>query len=315
MNGTFNRQYKDTLFRIIFGEHKENALVLYNAINGTDYSDEDQLIITTIEDALFVGMKNDVSFLLEDTMNLYEHQSTLNPNMPLRGLEYFSVLYSNYIDSLRGGRAGLYRSSRIHIPTPKYYVFYNGDDLDAGSVDLRLSDAYRGKGDLEVIAHVLNINYDKEKGLLGKCKPLQDYAKIVELVRKYCKEGLPKEAAARRAVEDGIEEGILSDILRKEKNRVISSILTGLTEEEAEQLYKEEGFEKGYKEGIEQGIEKGIEQGIEQGIEKGIEQGIEKGIEQGIDQGRMEMILKMKEAGMSDEEIERIAGMKLKEAE
>ena len=96
---------------------------------------------------------------------------------------------------------------------------------------------------------------------------------------------------------------------------MISSILTGLTEEEAEQLYKEEGFEKGYKEGIEQGIEKGIEQGIEQGIEKGIEQGIEKGIEQGIDQGRMEMILKMKEAGMSDEEIERIAGMKLKEAE
>ena len=116
------------------------------------------------------------------------------------------------------------RISRIHIPTPKYYVFYNGDDLDAGSVDLRLSDAYKGEGDLEVIAHVLNINYDKEKGLLGKCKPLQDYAKIVDLVRKYCKEGLPKEAAARRAVEDGIEEGILSDILRKEKNRASKKV-------------------------------------------------------------------------------------------
>ena len=88
-----NNKYKDALFRIIFGDCKENALSLYNAINGTDYTNPDDIEITTLKDALYIGIKNDVSFLFNNDMNLYEHQSTYCPNMPLRGLGYFTDLY------------------------------------------------------------------------------------------------------------------------------------------------------------------------------------------------------------------------------
>ena len=95
-NEKITRSYKDSLFRIVFREKKE-LLDLYNAINGTDYNDPDALIVTTIENVIYMGLKNDVSFLIEDVMNLYEQQSSWNPNMPLRGLFYFSNIYQGYI--------------------------------------------------------------------------------------------------------------------------------------------------------------------------------------------------------------------------
>ena len=91
------RNYKDSLFRMVFREKRE-LLSLYNAINGTDYDDPEELIVTTIEDVLYMGRKNDVSFLIDDVMNLYEHQSSWNPNMPLRGLLYISMLYQGFIE-------------------------------------------------------------------------------------------------------------------------------------------------------------------------------------------------------------------------
>ena len=123
---TINRNSKDTLFRIIFGDHKENALALYNTINGTNYTNVEDLTVKTIKNAVYINIENDVAFVFDDSMNLCEHQSTYNPNMPLRGLEYFSVLYSNYIGKTDSGRSMLYRSSLVHIPAPHYYVFYNG---------------------------------------------------------------------------------------------------------------------------------------------------------------------------------------------
>ena len=88
-NVTVNREHKDRLFKIIFQE-KSDLLCLYNAINGTTYDNPDDLTITTMEDVIYISMKNDVSFLVDCRMNLYEHQSTYNPNMPLRGMFYFS---------------------------------------------------------------------------------------------------------------------------------------------------------------------------------------------------------------------------------
>ena len=76
-----NRRYKDSLFRIAFREKKE-LLELYNAINGSDYKNPDELTIYTLEDIIFMNMKNDISFILCHMMNVYEQQSTYNPNMP-----------------------------------------------------------------------------------------------------------------------------------------------------------------------------------------------------------------------------------------
>ena len=97
--GNANREYKDRLFRFVFGaeENKAYLLSLCNAVSGTDYTDVDAIEITTLSDAIYIKMKNDISFLIHSEMNLFEHQSTFNPNMPLRGMEYFVELYGNYV--------------------------------------------------------------------------------------------------------------------------------------------------------------------------------------------------------------------------
>ena len=77
------KKYRDALFRSIFNENSV-LLELYNALNQTDYDDADELIFYTIDDVIYLGYKNDVSFIVRGTLNLYEHQSTLNPNMPIR---------------------------------------------------------------------------------------------------------------------------------------------------------------------------------------------------------------------------------------
>ena len=117
-----NRTYKDTLFRMIFRE-KRNLLQLYNALNGTNYTEETDLEIVTLENAIYMNMKNDVAFLLSDRLNLYEHQSTYNPNMPLRDLFYICREYKKLV-----GQESLYSSTKIQIPSPRFVVFYHGID-------------------------------------------------------------------------------------------------------------------------------------------------------------------------------------------
>ena len=72
-----NRRYKDRLFYALFGseERKRLTLELYNAINQTDYDNPDDLQLNTIEDVVYMGMKNDVSFLLASDLNMYEQSS------------------------------------------------------------------------------------------------------------------------------------------------------------------------------------------------------------------------------------------------
>ena len=96
-NTNVNKKYKDTIFRKLFGENKANALSLYNAINGTNYTEDSDFEYTTLDDVVYMGMKNDISFVVGTSLSLYEHQSTYNPNMPLRGLLYFADLYRKMI--------------------------------------------------------------------------------------------------------------------------------------------------------------------------------------------------------------------------
>lgn len=112
--------YKDTVFRMVFKD-KENLLSLYNAVNGTDYTNPEELEITTLENAIYMNMKNDISCVMDFFLNLYEHQSTINPNIPLRELFYVSKILQGLIVN-----KDLYSSRRIYIPIPRFYMFYNG---------------------------------------------------------------------------------------------------------------------------------------------------------------------------------------------
>lgn len=170
-----NRNTKSTLFPKVF-EDKEKLLELFNAVHGTNYQDVDDVEINTIEGILYMTTKNDISFLVDGTMNLYEHQSTANPNMPLRGLLYFGQLYHKYIKT-RG--INIYSSKLQKIPVPHYVVFYNGTQEEPDEQILLLSDAFQKEherqyvhGCLECEVRMLNINYGHNKELMEKCKLL-----------------------------------------------------------------------------------------------------------------------------------------------
>ena len=251
-----NRRYKDTVFRMLFSD-KERLLELYNAVSGKSYNNADELEIVTLENAVYMGMKNDLAFLLNTNIYLYEHQSTVNPNMPLRDLFYISAEYSELVEL-----KSLYSATLIKLPTPNFVVFYNGD-MEIGDVsEYRLSDSYMTRVEepaLELRVTVLNVNYGKNVKLMEQCESLKEYAQYVALVRKYKQETGSLDDGVKLAIEQCINEGILEDFLRKNRSEVeMTSIFEYNKEEEDRKLYEA---------GVEQGIEKGIEQGIEQGVE------------------------------------------------
>ena len=180
-----NNKYKDSLFRFIFGreEYKHNLLDLYNALNNSDYKNIDELEINTLDNVIYMRMKNDVSFVLDSQMVLLEHQSTYNPNMPLRGFLYFAKLYETRLVTKMNLKS-IYYPKLIKIPSPQYIVFYNGSDKDIGeSIELKLSDAFEDKNKTkgyEWTAKMININYGKNKDLLLKCKILGEYSYFVD---------------------------------------------------------------------------------------------------------------------------------------
>lgn len=220
-----NRKYKDRLFKRIF-ENKEDLLSLYNAVNGTDYDNAEDVSVNTIEDCVYMSMRNDVSFLIYDVMNLYEHQSTDNPNMPLRGFFYLGALYKEMF----GEHRDLYSSMIINLPTPQFIVFYNGSKDEPDEKYMKMSDAYigqiSGEPALECTARLLNINYGHNKELMDKCKKLREYAVLVKRVRENLKNGLSKEIAVSNAVDSCIKEDILKDLLLKHKAEVTDMILS-----------------------------------------------------------------------------------------
>ena len=222
-----NRNYKDTVFRMLFQDRK-NLLSLYNAVNGTAYEDVDGLVITTLQDAVYMNYKNDVSFVFDFTLSIYEHQSTVNQNMPLRDLIYVSkVLQGQMKDQ------DIYSSRQIKLPTPKFVVFYNGTDEQPEKQTLRLSDAYEKRleeVELELTVTVYNINYGHNQKLLEACQTLKEYAQYVAAVREYAKE-MPLAEAVESAVDSCIRQGILADFLRKNRAEAIEMSIFEYDEE------------------------------------------------------------------------------------
>ena len=248
-----NHKYKDRLFRLVFN-NKRDLLDLYNALNNTCYENPNDLEVNTLEDAVYLSMKNDISFLIGGTLNLYEHQSTYNPNMPLRGLIYLARLYDGYVETKN---INLYSSSLKKLPIPQYFVFYNGTKEQPDETILQLTDAFESVSDnrqpcLQCTAVMLNINYGHNLALMEKCQRLKEYSIFVDTVRIQCKKTSDPRHAVTKAVDICIEKGILQDVLVKHKAEVISMVLTSFNQKAYEEYLKNQ-----YKEGIEEGFSLG----------------------------------------------------------
>lgn len=258
-----NREYKDRLFKFIFRE-KQDLLDLYNALNDTEYDNPEDIVVNTLEDVVYMGMKNDISFLLQDVLNLYEHQSTMSPNLPLRGLFYIATLYRKLVSDHRD----LYSSRRIELPLPKFVVFYNGTKEETERSTLYLHDAYPQKygaedADLDCRAILININAGHNTKIMKKCRRLEEYSLFVEKIREYQRQKCSIEEAIDRAVDDCVQAGILEDILRDNREEVRSMLLTEYNEQAHIENERKIAAEEAFAEGVEVGIEQGIEEGTD----------------------------------------------------
>ena len=253
-----SRIYRDSLFRYIFSgrddESKKRLLSLYNAINGSNHTDIADLKVTTIENVIYITMKNDLSFLIDSMMYLCEQQSSVNPNMPLRGLMYFAQLYQMNL-SERG--KDLYGSSLVKIPSPRFLVFYNGNAEMPDSFKYRLSDAFDvpdSSADFEWTATVLNINKNHNPGLQKSCKPLYDYTEYVNRVKENLKTKA-RDAAVQEAVDYAIKNNLLDGFFKKQKMEILNMSLTEFNQEEYDRNRREEGYNEGKEAGISLGAQ------------------------------------------------------------
>ena len=288
------KKYRDALFRRIFNE-KSVLLELYNALNQTYYDDADELIFYTIDDVIYLRYKNDVSFIVRGTLNLYEHQSTLNPNMPIRGLIYFGKQYESYI---KQNNLNIYGKKLLSLPFPQFVIFYNGvEPLEdcKDYMELHLSDAFEYarqtpvKNDatfnqqntfsadatvsdsgaqnmpgavgtrpcLECTARVYNINYGHNQELMARCRTLEEYSILIGRISSKVRTGIPLEQAADAAVQECIRDGILQDFLIKHRSEVVGMLLEEFDMDEYIKMERRDSYEDGHVDGLAMGLAEG----------------------------------------------------------
>ena len=238
-----NREHKDSLFVDLFYQDetaKKNLLSLYNALHDTNYEDETIIRKVKIDDVLYKNFKNDISCEVNGLVLVFgEHQSTINRNMPLRCLMYVGRAYEQLVDS-----KARYRTTLVKIPTPEFYVFYNGEKEQPLEQVLTLSDAFMnpvGENSVELKVKVININSDKAHGILDKCGILKEYSQFISTVRKYSEE----EGAIKKAIKECIEKGILADYLKRKGSEVENMLIAEYSYEEDMQVKLQEGIWQG----------------------------------------------------------------------
>lgn len=261
-----NRLYKSRLFVmrlfVMIFEDKRKLLELYNAVSGKRYEDPDLLEINTLENAIYMSLRNDLSFLIDTRLSLYEHQSTYSPNLPLRFLFYLADLLSGMT-----AEENLYGRRKVQIPPPRFVVFYNGEEDQPDKKILKLSELYtveeeEHKLELEVL--MLNINQGHNLELMEASHTLWEHAEYTERVRQYTKE-LPIEEAVERAITECIQEGILKEFL--EGNRREAKNMSIYEYDQEKHLRQER--EAAWEEGQEWGRENKLEELIQKKLAKG----------------------------------------------
>lgn len=245
-----HRQVKDRLFRFLFERDREALLQLYNALNGTSYSEASELQMVTLENAVYVVMKNDLAFVIAGVLSIYEPQSTFNPNMPARFLFYLGQEYHKIVEH---APESPYGSKLIMLPTPQCIVFYNGEREMPKEQILKLSDAFESKSckaGVELEVRVLNINYGYNEKLMEQCQVLKEYALFVETSREYIRRGRSAETALNEAVDFCIEKNILAGFLRQYRAEVLGMLLEEFDVKKYERSLRQDGREEGREEGI-----------------------------------------------------------------
>lgn len=240
-----NRIYKDRLYKMIFND-KSELLKLYNAINGTHYDDPAMLTITTLDNAIYMTMENDLSFIIDMRLALYEQQSTVNPNLPLRFLMYITDIYSAYTKDMN-----IYGSKKGQIPLPSFVIFYNGVKSQPDRTEFLLSELFHPTTDqpaLELKAVMLNINKGHNQELMNACHTLRDYSEYVARIRTYSAE-MPLTDAVEKAITECIHENILRDFLLKNRAEAKAMSIYEYDEEKTLRMFREEGYEDGERNG------------------------------------------------------------------
>ena len=261
---TSNRKYKDSVFVDLFSEDekaKENFLSLYNALHNTKLTAIELLKNIRLDQVLYMTFYNDVSYLVDNKIIvLAEHQSTINPNMPLRCLEYISRLYETLFESKEK-----YSRKLLKIPSPEFYVFYNGEEDYPCDKTLKLSEAFIEKAaepNLELTVKVININRQNRHPVLENCKTIQEYSIFVETVRKW--KEIDPQNGFEKAVEECIENNILREYLKRKSKEVVNMPLAEYDYATDIAVQRAEEREIAFAEGIEQGIEQGFSNGSRQ---------------------------------------------------
>lgn len=269
MEKRLNRLYKARLFVMIF-EDKKKLLELYNAVSGKHYEDPELLEINTLENAIYMSMRNDLSFLIDARLSLYEHQSTYSPNLALRFLFYLSDILSGMTAD-----ANLYGTKKVQIPAPRFVVFYNGEEEQPDRQILKLSELYAVKEEvpkLEMEILMLNVNQGHNPELMEACHTLWEYAEYTGRVRKYAKDQ-PIAEAVERAITECIREGVLKEFLEKNRREAKNVSIYEYDQEKHIRQEREEAWEAGREAGEKAGVRKGEENKLKNQIQKKLAKG------------------------------------------
>ena len=237
-----NKQYRNSVFCSYFNE-STRLLSLCNAILGTNYSDEKDLNINTLEGIFFDDQKNDISCTIgSHFLVLIEHQTSINENMPLRCLSYVTELFNKLITD----KHKIYRQTLINLPSPKFFVLYDGDKNERPERVMRLSDAFGGDNtslELNVVAY--NINHGQEQPLLKKCVYLNDYSILVGKVKEGIAKGLVQREAISQAVKFCLANGIMKGYLENHSEEVFNMLELQWDKDVALQARFQDGFNNG----------------------------------------------------------------------
>ena len=243
-----NREYKSDVFSMLM-EDKRYALEVYNALNGSDFSEPEQVEMVRLDKGVSLSVRNDAAFIIDMNISFYEHQSTYNPNIPLRGMIYYANTMERWIKE-KG--KDLFSRRMITIPTPHFVVFYNGLEKRPEYEEMKLSDAFCHSSDqpgIEVLCRVYNINPSQNEKLKERCHVLEGYTYFVEKVREYHGREETRENAVELAIKDCIEHQVLTDFFQSRKDEVIKMTHLDFTWERREELIRKEEREEGREEG------------------------------------------------------------------
>ena len=263
-----NREYKSDVFSMLM-ESKENALEVYNALNDSEYTNPEDVEIVQLERGVSLSIRNDASFIIDMNINFYEHQSTYNPNMPLRSLIYFVNALEDW---LKDNDKDLFSRKQIRIPTPHFIVFYNGMQKRPEYEEMRLSDSFYHKvaePQIEIICKVYNINPENNQTLKKKSAVLEGYTYFVEKVRENQRQEMNLEEAVDSAIKDCIDNHVLEDFFKNRRDEVKKMTHLDYTWEKRERLIRMEEYADGKAEGMREGEAAGMLKGKAAGIREG----------------------------------------------